>query len=92
MFANKDAFDKLPADQKTALTGRRPRTAERGAGRHPRSRPPSKRKVLADNKIAVVQPTPALKKALQEARRHHGQRMEASAGADGKAILEAYRK
>ena len=52
----------------------------------------SKTKILADNKVIIVQPTPELRKALQEIGATMAKEWETSAGADGKALMEAYRK
>ena len=91
VFANKDAFDKLPPDQKKALTDAAKAAEERGwaASEHETG---EKTKVLADNKVVIVQPTPALKKALQDIGAAMAKEWEASAGEDGKAIMSAYRK
>jgi TRAP-type C4-dicarboxylate transport system substrate-binding protein len=91
VFANKDAFDKLPADQKKALTDAAKAAEDRGWAASEKETV-EKTKVLADNKVVIVQPTPALKKALQEMGATMAKEWEASAGADGKAILDAYRK
>jgi TRAP-type C4-dicarboxylate transport system substrate-binding protein len=91
VFANKAAFDKLSADQRKALTDAARAAEERGWATSEKETV-DKTKVLADNKIVVVQPTPALKKALQEVGATMAKEWEASAGAEGKAILEAYRK
>jgi TRAP-type C4-dicarboxylate transport system substrate-binding protein len=91
VFANKDAVDKLTADQKTALTDAAKAAEERGWAVSEKETG-EKTRVLADNKIVVVQPTPALKKAMQDVGATMTKEWEASAGAEGKAILEAYRK
>ena len=43
-----------------------PKPPRSAAGPLSRRKPPIKTKVLADNKVVIVQPTPALKKALQD--------------------------
>ena len=91
VFANKDAFDKLPADQKKALTDAAKAAEERGWAASERETA-QQTKVLADNKIVIVQPTPALRKALQEIGATMAKEWEASAGAEGKTILDTYRK
>jgi TRAP-type transport system periplasmic protein len=48
--------------------------------------------VLADNKVVIVQPAPGLKKALQDIGATMAKEWEASAGAEGKTIMGAYRK
>lgn len=91
VFVNKDALDKLPADQKKALTDAAAAAETRGWAASERETV-EKTKILADNKIVVVQPTAALRKSLQEIGATMAKEWEASAGADGKTIMEAYRK
>jgi TRAP-type C4-dicarboxylate transport system substrate-binding protein len=91
VFASKSAFDRLPADQKKALTDAAKAAETRGWAASEKETA-VRTKQLADNKIVVVQPTPALKKGLQDVGATMAKEWEASAGADGKAILEAYRK
>lgn len=91
VFANKDAFDKLTADQKKAIADAAKAAEERGWAASEKETA-EKTKVLADNKVVVVQPTPGLKKAMQELGATMAKEWEASAGAEGKAILDAYRK
>jgi TRAP-type C4-dicarboxylate transport system substrate-binding protein len=91
VFANKSAFDKLTAEQKKALTDAAKAAEERGWAASEKETA-TQTKVLADNKIVVVQPTPALKKSMQEVGATMTKEWEASAGPEGKAILDAYRK
>jgi TRAP-type C4-dicarboxylate transport system substrate-binding protein len=91
VFANKGAFDRLTAEQKKALTDAAKAAEERGWAASEKETV-EKTKVLADNKIVVVQPAAALRKALQEVGATMAKEWEASAGADGKAIMDAYRK
>jgi TRAP-type C4-dicarboxylate transport system substrate-binding protein len=91
VFANKNAFEKLTADQKKALTDAAKAAEERGWAASAKETG-EKTKVLADNKIVVVQPTPELRKAMQEVGATMAKEWEASAGAEGKTILDAYRK
>jgi TRAP-type C4-dicarboxylate transport system substrate-binding protein len=91
VFANKDAFDKLTADQRKALNDAAQAAEDRGWAISEKDTV-EKTKVLADNKIVIVQPTAALRKAMQEIGVTMAKEWEASAGAEGKAILEAYRK
>ena len=91
VFANKAAFDKLTADQKKALTDAATAAEARGWAASEKETA-TQTKVLADNKIVVVQPTPGLRKAMQEVGAVMTKEWEASAGAEGKAILDAYRK
>lgn len=91
VFANKDAFDKLPADQKKALTDAATAAEARGWAASEQETA-VKTKILSDNKVAVVPPTAALRKALQDIGATMAKEWEASAGADGKTIMDAYRK
>jgi TRAP-type C4-dicarboxylate transport system substrate-binding protein len=91
VLANKSAFDGLTADRRKALTDAAKAAEDRGWATSEKETV-DKTKVLADNKIVVVQPTPELKKALQEVGATMAREWEASAGAEGKAILDAYRK
>ena len=91
VFVNKDAFDKLPADQKKALTDAAAAAETRGWAASEKETA-EKTKILADNKIVVVQPTAALRKALQDIGATMAKEWEAAAGAEGKTIMDAYRK
>jgi TRAP-type C4-dicarboxylate transport system substrate-binding protein len=91
VIVNKDAFDKLTADQKKALTDAAKAAEERGWAASEKETD-EKTKVLADNKVTIVQPTPALKKALQDVGATMTKEWEAQAGAEGKTVLDAYRK
>jgi TRAP-type C4-dicarboxylate transport system substrate-binding protein len=91
VFVNKAAFDKLPPDQQKALKDAAAAAEERGwkASEEEFS---VKKKVLADNKIIMVTPTPALLDALKGIGKQMAEEWEKAAGADGKALLDAYRK
>ncbi|MGE3067603.1 MAG: TRAP transporter substrate-binding protein [Hyphomicrobiaceae bacterium] len=91
VFVNKDAFDKLTADQKKAVMDAA-KTAETRGWAASEKETVDQTKALVDNKIVVYKPTPELKKALQDIGATMAKEWEASAGADGKAILEAYKK
>lgn len=91
VFVNKSALDKLPADQRKALTDAAKAAETRGWAASEKETV-EQTKTLADNGIVVVKPTPALKKALQEIGATMAKEWQASAGPEGKAILEAYRK
>ena len=91
VFVNKDAFDKLPPDQKKALTDAAKAAETRGWAASEKETA-EKTKVLADNKITVVQPSAALRKSLLEIGATMTKEWEASAGADGKALMAAYRR
>ena len=91
VIANKDAFNKLPAAQQKALKDASAAAETRGWATSEKETA-SKTKALADNKVTIVQPTPELRKALQEIGATMAKEWEASAGADGKALMQAYRK
>jgi TRAP-type C4-dicarboxylate transport system substrate-binding protein len=91
VIANKDAFNKLPAAQQKALKDASAAAETRGWANSEKETA-SKTKTLADNKITIVKPTPELRKALQEIGATMAKEWEASAGADGKALMSAYRK
>lgn len=91
VIANKDALGKLPAAQQKALKDAAAAAETRGWATSEKETA-AKTKILADNKIAIVKPTPELRKALQEIGATMAKEWEASAGADGKAIMSAYRK
>jgi TRAP-type C4-dicarboxylate transport system substrate-binding protein len=91
VFANKSAFDSLTAEQRKALTEAASAAEERGWAASEKETG-EKTRSLADNKIVVLQPTPELKKAMQAIGATMAKEWEDSAGADGKAILKAYRK
>lgn len=91
VFVNKGAFDKLPADQQKALKDAAAAAEARGWAASEKETA-EKTKTLADNKVTIVQPTPELRKALQEIGATMAKEWEASAGEEGKAIMSAYRK
>jgi TRAP-type C4-dicarboxylate transport system substrate-binding protein len=91
VIVSKDAFDKLSDAEKKALTDAAKAAETRGwemsAGETDKAL-----KVLADNKVTVVQPSDALKKGFAEDGKTMAEEWEKSAGADGKALLDSYRK
>ena len=91
VFVNKAAFDKLPADQQKALRDAA-KTAEERGWKMSEAETAAKTKVLKDNGIKVVTPSAELKKGFAEIGAKIAAEWEASAGADGKAMLSAYRK
>jgi TRAP-type C4-dicarboxylate transport system substrate-binding protein len=91
VIVNKAAFDKLPAAQQQALRNAAKVAEERG-WKASEEETAAKTKVLRDNKIIVVTPSPELRKGLAEIGAKIAAEWEASAGADGKAMLAAYRK
>jgi TRAP-type C4-dicarboxylate transport system substrate-binding protein len=91
VVVNKDAFDKLTAAQKKALTDAAKAAEDRG-WQASAAETSAKTKVLADNKVAIITPSAALKKGFSEIGGKIAAEWEASAGADGKALLATYRK
>jgi len=90
VFVNKEAFDKLPADQQKALLTAAAAADERGWATS-ENETERTTKLLADNKITVVQPTATLRESLVKIGATMTAEWEKSAGADGAALLKAYR-
>ncbi len=90
VFVNKDAFGKLPADQQKAMLTAAAAAETRGWAASEKETD-SKTKVLADNKIVIVQPTAALREALVKIGATMTSEWEKAAGADGAELLKAYR-
>jgi TRAP-type C4-dicarboxylate transport system substrate-binding protein len=91
VFVNKEAFDKLSATEKKALMDAAKAAEDRG-WKASAEETTIKTQVLKDNKIVIVTPSAALKKGFAEIGAKIATEWEASAGADGKAMLAAYRK
>ncbi len=91
VFVNKEAYDKLTADQKKALADAAKAAEERG-WKASAEETAAKTKILKDNKVTVVAPSDALKKGFAEIGAKIAAEWEATAGADGKALLATYRK
>lgn len=91
VFVNKEAYDKLTADQKKALADAAKAAEERG-WKASSEETAAKTKILKDNKVTVVAPSDALKKGFAEIGAKIAAEWEATAGADGKALLATYRK
>lgn len=91
VFVNKEAYDKLTADQKKAITDAAKSAEERG-WKASEEETVSKTKILQDNKVTVVKPSDALKKGFADIGAKIAAEWEATAGADGKSLLAAYRK
>jgi TRAP-type C4-dicarboxylate transport system substrate-binding protein len=90
VFVNQAAFDKLPADQQKAMLTAAAAAETRGWAASEKETE-SKTKLLSDNKITVVTPTPALREALVKIGATMTTEWEKAAGADGAALLKAYR-
>jgi TRAP-type C4-dicarboxylate transport system substrate-binding protein len=87
----KAAFDKLSAAEKKALTDAAKAAEERGWAAS-EAEATDKIKVLALNKVIIVQPSDALKKGFADIGAKMAEEWEQSAGADGKAILTTFKK
>jgi TRAP-type C4-dicarboxylate transport system substrate-binding protein len=87
----KAAFDKLgDAEKKAVLDAAK--AAEARGWTLSAAETDEKIKVLALNKIAIVQPSDALKSGFAEIGKTMAGEWETAAGADGKALLAAFRK
>jgi TRAP-type C4-dicarboxylate transport system substrate-binding protein len=91
VIVQKAAFDKLSDAEKKAVLAAAKAAEDRGwtmsAGETDTAL-----KTLASNKIAIVQPSDALKKGFAGIGKTMAEEWEKAAGADGKALLDAYRK
>ncbi len=91
VFVNKAAFDKLtPAEQKAVLAAAK--TAEARGWKASREEMEIKTKALKTAGIIVLPPSPALKAGLAKVGATITAEWEKSAGADGAAILAAFKK
>jgi TRAP-type C4-dicarboxylate transport system substrate-binding protein len=90
VVVNQRAFSRLPKEQQNALT-------KAAAAAEPRGWEMSKQRekdadeLLAKNGVTVSEPSPELKTALAKIGEQMAAEWEKSAGADGQAILKAYR-
>ncbi|MBZ0148806.1 MAG: TRAP transporter substrate-binding protein [Pseudorhodoplanes sp.] len=91
VFVNKGAFDKLSAAEKKAVTDAAKVAEERG-WKASIEEMTIKTKALKDAKIIVIPPSPALKTGLTKVGETIGAEWATAAGADGKAMLDAYKK
>lgn len=91
VIVNKDAFDKLTAAEKKALTDAAKVAEDRG-WKLSIDEMTVKTKALKDAGIKVLPPTPELKAGLTKVGATIAAEWEKSAGADGVAMLAAYRK
>jgi TRAP-type C4-dicarboxylate transport system substrate-binding protein len=87
----KAAFDKLSDTEKKAVTDAAKAAEERG-WKMSMEETDKALKILADNKIVIVQPSDALKKGFAEIGAKMTEEWQQAAGPDGKVILDAYRK
>jgi len=91
VLVSKAAFDKLSDAEKKAVTDAAKAAEERG-WQASSEETAAKIKVLALNKITIVQPSAELKSGFAEIGKTMAAEWETAAGADGKAILDAFRK
>jgi TRAP-type C4-dicarboxylate transport system substrate-binding protein len=91
VFVNKAAFDKLTDAEKKALLAAA-KTAEERGWKASREEMEIKTKALKDAGIKVLPPSPALKAGLAKVGAVIAAEWEKSAGADGAAMLAAFRK
>ena len=90
VFANKDAFEALPDEQRQALTDCAAEAAERGL-QMAQDYTGTTLKGLADNGINVEKPTEQLVSDLQAFGEMMTEEWLESAGESGKAIIDDYR-
>lgn len=91
VFVSKEAFDRLTDAQKKALL-EAAKAAEARGWEASAAETADKIKALAANGIKIIQPSPALKQGFAAIGKTMAGEWENTAGADGKAILEAYGK
>ncbi|AXS41345.1 TRAP transporter substrate-binding protein [Breoghania sp. L-A4] len=91
VFVNKAAFDGLADAEKAAIL-EAAATAETRGWEASKTETAEKTKVLADNGIKVLEPSAELQEALKGIGATMVSEWEASAGDDGKAVVEAYSK
>lgn len=91
IFVNKAAFDKLSAAEKKAVTDAAKVAEERG-WKASINEMQIKTSALKAAKIIVLPPSPELKAGLNKVGETISAEWVAAAGADGKAMLDAYRK
>jgi TRAP-type C4-dicarboxylate transport system substrate-binding protein len=90
VIVNNRAFQGLSAAQKKAVTDAAAAAEKRG-WELARARETNANKMLADNGMTVHTPTPAMMSALLKIGDTMAAEWTKSAGADGEAILKAYR-
>jgi TRAP-type C4-dicarboxylate transport system substrate-binding protein len=91
VIVQKTAFDALPADVKDAVLKAAKEAEDRG-WKASEAESDEKIKVMAANKMQIIQPSDALKKGFAEIGKTMTAEWEKNAGADGKTILDAFRK
>jgi len=91
VFVQKSAFDALPADVKASVLKAAKEAEDRG-WKASEAETDEKIKVMAGNKMQIIQPSAALTKGFAEIGKTMTAEWEKLAGADGKTILDAFRK
>jgi TRAP-type C4-dicarboxylate transport system substrate-binding protein len=91
IFVNKGAFDALKDNERKALLAAA-KTAEERGWKASQEEMSIKTQALKDAKIIVMQPSDQLKAGLSKIGETIASEWAASAGADGQAMLAAYRK
>lgn len=91
VIVQKSAFDALPADVKAGVLAAAKEAEDRG-WKASEAETDEKIGVMQKNGMKIIQPSDALKKGFAEIGKTMTAEWEKNAGADGKAILDAYRK
>ena len=91
VIVSKTAFDGLPEDVRKGVLAAAKEAEDRG-WKASEAETDEKIKVMAGNKMTIVQPSDALKKGFAEIGKTMTAEWEKNAGADGKTILDAFRK
>jgi TRAP-type C4-dicarboxylate transport system substrate-binding protein len=90
VVANQRGFSRLPKDQQDAVI-KAAATAEKRGWEMSKAREQEGNETLAKNGMSVRDPDPAMKEAFAKVGQQMAQEWEKAAGADGAAILKAYR-
>jgi len=90
VVVNERAFSRLPKEEQTALT-KAAAAAEPRGWEMSKAREKEGDEALAKNGVTVVEANPELRSALAKIGQQMAAEWEKSAGADGQAILKAYR-
>jgi TRAP-type C4-dicarboxylate transport system substrate-binding protein len=90
VVVNERAFNRLPKEEQNAIT-KAAASAEPRGWEMSKAREKEGDETLAKNGVSVTEPTPELKAALAKIGEQMAAEWEKSAGADGQAILKAYK-
>jgi TRAP-type transport system periplasmic protein len=90
VVVNQRGFSRLPKEQQGALT-KAAAAAEKRGWEMSKAREKEGDETLAKNGMSVREPDAAMKKRFQQIGQQMAQEWEKSAGADGQAVLKAYR-